>query len=316
MAAWSTRGAQRRAPSGPVLARSRNRGRVRPSSSAAVAGGIVWIVVLGVLLAGVVAMNVAVLRLNMGLDRLGRERASLIAAERRAGGTALERRGGAEDPGARAGEARLRPGAVDPDHLRGARAAREVSRRLVNRRIRLLLAFLVLAFAATFARAVWLQGVQAASLSRMAASQHRETVVIPAGRGTIYDRTGVQLAIGEQDDDRLRRPEADHRSARGRARRAAHALGDRASDALPRAGRPFARLRLPRAQGRPGEGCGAREARDQRPRVLPRGEAHVPAGHRRVAGARLRRGGQPRPRPGSSSSSTRRSPGRPARRRS
>ncbi len=74
-----------------------------------------------------------------------------------------------------------------------------MSRRQVNRRIRLLLAFLVLAFAGTLARAVWLQGVQAASLSRMAASQHRETVVIPAGRGTIYDRTGVQLAIGEQD---------------------------------------------------------------------------------------------------------------------
>ena len=74
-----------------------------------------------------------------------------------------------------------------------------MSRRLVNRRVRLLLAVLLLAFAGTLARAVWLQGVRAASLSRMAMSQHRETVEIPAGRGTIYDRTGVQLAIGEQD---------------------------------------------------------------------------------------------------------------------
>ena len=38
-----------------------------------------WIAVLAILLAGVVAMNVAVLRLNMTLDRLGRERAQLRA---------------------------------------------------------------------------------------------------------------------------------------------------------------------------------------------------------------------------------------------
>jgi cell division protein FtsL len=41
--------------------------------------GVVWIGALAVLLAGVVAMNVAVLRLNMTLDRLGRERADLRA---------------------------------------------------------------------------------------------------------------------------------------------------------------------------------------------------------------------------------------------
>ncbi len=67
-----------------------------------------------------------------------------------------------------------------------------------NRRIRLLLAVFVLVFAATLARAVWLQGVQASSLGQMAQNQHRETVAIPASRGTIYDRDGVRLAIGEQ----------------------------------------------------------------------------------------------------------------------
>jgi cell division protein FtsL len=41
--------------------------------------GVVWIGALAVLLAGVVAMNVAVLRLNMTLDSLGRERADLRA---------------------------------------------------------------------------------------------------------------------------------------------------------------------------------------------------------------------------------------------
>ena len=66
-----------------------------------------------------------------------------------------------------------------------------------NRRIRLLLAVFVLVFAATLARAVWLQGVRAAQLGKMAERQHHESIVIPAGRGSIYDRTGVQLAIGE-----------------------------------------------------------------------------------------------------------------------
>jgi cell division protein FtsI/penicillin-binding protein 2 len=70
--------------------------------------------------------------------------------------------------------------------------------RQANRRIRLLLAVFVLLFAGTLARATWLQGVQAASLGQMAQRQHRETLLIPAGRGTIFDRTGVQLAIGEQ----------------------------------------------------------------------------------------------------------------------
>lgn len=41
--------------------------------------GIVWIVVLALLLAGVVALNVAVLRLNIGLDRLDQQRTDLHA---------------------------------------------------------------------------------------------------------------------------------------------------------------------------------------------------------------------------------------------
>jgi cell division protein FtsI (penicillin-binding protein 3) len=67
-----------------------------------------------------------------------------------------------------------------------------------NRRIRLLLGIFVLVFAGTLARAVWIQGVHAALLGKMAERQHRESIAIPAGRGTIFDRTGVQLAIGEQ----------------------------------------------------------------------------------------------------------------------
>ena len=44
-----------------------------------VTGGVLWIAIVAALLAGVVATNVAVLRLNMTLDRLGRDRADLRA---------------------------------------------------------------------------------------------------------------------------------------------------------------------------------------------------------------------------------------------
>ena len=68
--------------------------------------------------------------------------------------------------------------------------------RLVNRRIRLLVGVFACIFAATFARAAWLQAVEARGLNALATSQHRETLTVPARRGTIYDRTGSELAIG------------------------------------------------------------------------------------------------------------------------
>ena len=73
-----------------------------------------------------------------------------------------------------------------------------MSERIVNARIR----FLVLAFGAVFVvalvRAGYVQIVEGGRYERMASRQHRETIEIPAGRGTIYDRTGEPLAIGEQ----------------------------------------------------------------------------------------------------------------------
>jgi cell division protein FtsI (penicillin-binding protein 3) len=70
--------------------------------------------------------------------------------------------------------------------------------RLVNRRIRLFLAALALAFGGLLVRATWLQTVRAASLSSLGQTQQRESVTIPAGRGTLFDRTGLELALGEQ----------------------------------------------------------------------------------------------------------------------
>jgi cell division protein FtsI (penicillin-binding protein 3) len=70
--------------------------------------------------------------------------------------------------------------------------------KLANRRIRLVLAVFAFAFIAMFLRAAWLQGVNAGSYERIASGQHKATIVDHASRGTIFDRTGVQLAIGRQ----------------------------------------------------------------------------------------------------------------------
>ena len=73
-----------------------------------------------------------------------------------------------------------------------------MSERRANRRLRLLVVGFVLVFAVVLGRAAWLQAVDGGVYDAMAKRQHRETIELPAGRGTIYDRTGEPLAIGEQ----------------------------------------------------------------------------------------------------------------------
>jgi cell division protein FtsI (penicillin-binding protein 3) len=67
-----------------------------------------------------------------------------------------------------------------------------------NRRVRVLLFAFTLVFVLILARATWLQSVRAQSLGKLASGQQQETVELPAHRGTIFDRGGFQLAIGEQ----------------------------------------------------------------------------------------------------------------------
>ncbi|HXF97314.1 MAG TPA: cell division protein FtsL [Gaiellaceae bacterium] len=57
----------------------RRRPRARAQGVRPLAGGVLWIVLLACLLAGVVAVNVSVLGLNLELDRADRERAQLRA---------------------------------------------------------------------------------------------------------------------------------------------------------------------------------------------------------------------------------------------
>jgi cell division protein FtsI (penicillin-binding protein 3) len=65
-----------------------------------------------------------------------------------------------------------------------------------NRRITILAAGFLLLLAAAFARAAWIQVIKGPEYAAMALRQHRETVVVPAARGTIVDRNGEPLAIG------------------------------------------------------------------------------------------------------------------------
>jgi cell division protein FtsL len=77
------RAATARALPAPVRPRSRPKPKARARRKVEprrrVAGGVVWIALVAALLAGVVALNVAVLRLNVRLDETQRERNQLRA---------------------------------------------------------------------------------------------------------------------------------------------------------------------------------------------------------------------------------------------
>ncbi|MDX6471685.1 MAG: hypothetical protein QOK22_501 [Gaiellaceae bacterium] len=103
--------------------------------------------------------------------------------------------------------------------------------RVVNSRIRLLLLLIVVAFAVLLARSAWIATVQAASLSSFAQAQTKATIVLPAGRGTIYDATGSSLALGEQATTVFADPHEVIRP-RTEAATAARVLGLKPNDVL------------------------------------------------------------------------------------
>ena len=96
--------------------------------------------------------------------------------------------------------------------------------RVVNSRLRLLLLLILVTFAALGARAAWIQTVRASSLARLAQSQTKFDLELPASRGTIYDRLGTPLAIGEQATDVVADP-LQISDPRQEARVAAKVLG-------------------------------------------------------------------------------------------
>ena len=166
------------------------------SRRAPFAGGVLWIAVVGTLLAGIVAVNVLVLELNVQLDGLGRQRAELKASNALLRSQLSSASASIKIEEAATAQARARGGGPAHDDLRAGR--RQVTERQANHRIRLLVVSFAIVFGIAVGRAVWVQAVQHDRYSNMAITQHRETIKIPAGRGTIYDRTGDPLAIGEQ----------------------------------------------------------------------------------------------------------------------
>ena len=62
-----------------IRPRPRAKPRSRKRAQARTRGGILWIAVSGILLAGVVFVNVAVLQLNLSLDKTNTERSKLLA---------------------------------------------------------------------------------------------------------------------------------------------------------------------------------------------------------------------------------------------
>jgi cell division protein FtsL len=75
LASWTTSQAAVAAP----VPKHRRAAAARARSRARARGGILWIAVSAALLAGVVFVNVAVLRLNLDLDNAARERTKLRA---------------------------------------------------------------------------------------------------------------------------------------------------------------------------------------------------------------------------------------------
>ncbi len=107
-----------------------------------------------------------------------------------------------------------------------------MSARAANRRIRLLVAVFAAVFAVAFLRIGWLQAVKAHALDKLATSQQRVEMTLPAHRGTIYDRLGVELAIGERAVTVYANPK-EIREPNLVAQAVAHELGLDATELLP-----------------------------------------------------------------------------------
>src|SRR4051794_24536302 len=70
-----------------------------------------------------------------------------------------------------------------------------------QKRIGLLFLIFCLGLVGAASRAAWLGVVRADTLKQAAATQQRAQVEIPAPRGTIVDRRGVELAVSEPASD-------------------------------------------------------------------------------------------------------------------
>jgi cell division protein FtsL len=102
------------APSRP-RPRSKPRAKRKIEPRRRVAGGVVWIGLVAALLAGVVALNVAVLRLNVRLDETQRERNQLRADNAQLSTEIAAKAASGRIVGLASGQLGLRP--ANPEYL-------------------------------------------------------------------------------------------------------------------------------------------------------------------------------------------------------
>src|SRR4051812_33344444 len=72
---------------------------------------------------------------------------------------------------------------------------------LINRRIGLLFAVFIIFMAFAGLKATWMGTVKAGSLKNAATTQQVQEIHVPARRGAIVDREGVELAVSEPAAD-------------------------------------------------------------------------------------------------------------------
>ncbi|MBA3328247.1 MAG: penicillin-binding protein 2 [Solirubrobacterales bacterium] len=102
---------------------------------------------------------------------------------------------------------------------------------LTERRIGLLFAVFLALLALGVARATWLGGVRANTLQRAANTQQVDQIEVPARRGTVFDRRGIELAVSEPAADVAATPYLIDEPAKV-ARRLAPLLGLTENDLL------------------------------------------------------------------------------------
>ena len=102
---------------------------------------------------------------------------------------------------------------------------------LIERRIGLLFAFLLLLMVVAAGKSLKLAIFDGSQMANAARSQQREDLVVPAARGTISDRSGVPLAVAEAADDISATPYLV-KDPRGTAQKLAPLLGKDESDLL------------------------------------------------------------------------------------
>jgi cell division protein FtsI (penicillin-binding protein 3) len=102
---------------------------------------------------------------------------------------------------------------------------------LVDRRVGLLFASFCALLLLVLARAAWVQGVNGSQYAAEAKGQQVETVVVPGSRGTIYDRTGRELAVSEDAASVFATP-YQVKDPEGTAHRLAKVLGGDESEIL------------------------------------------------------------------------------------